>query len=199
MHSKATRIPFFPLQIVLIPGEIVPLHIFEPRYKQLINHCQEEGITFGIPYVRNGKLAPYGSVVRLKEVVKVHQSGTMDVMIEGLQTFKVLEFEDQMPGKLYSGGAVELLNNAEATLNMDLIKQYEQFMRVVNPEETDALYESDDLYVIATNARLSQEKKYHFISITGQERKETYLINELKLATVIKQQADQIKYNFYLN
>jgi len=195
-HSPARVIPFFPLQIVLIPGEVVPLHIFEDRYRQLISDCQESEILFGIPFVRNGKLAAYGSVVTLKEVTKVHLSGTMDILIEGRQTFKMVDFMQQMPGKLYSGGEVNLIENIEAEAGNELRAHYEEFIKTISPEEFD---EHDDLYAIAIKARLSQEKKYQFISMLSPEKKENYLINELKLATVIKQQADKIKYNFYLN
>ena len=60
----------FPLQLAIFPGEEVPLHIFEPRYKQLIVECRDEGITFGIPTHVNGRIARYGTEVRLKKILK---------------------------------------------------------------------------------------------------------------------------------
>ena len=62
------KIPLFPLQSVFFPGETVPLHIFEERYKQLINDCQNESLTFGIPVFINNTIA-YGTEVQLVEVV----------------------------------------------------------------------------------------------------------------------------------
>ncbi len=62
------KLPLFPLQSIFFPGETVPLHIFEPRYKQLINDCKNEAITFGIPvFINNGM--QYGVEVQLVEVV----------------------------------------------------------------------------------------------------------------------------------
>ena len=55
MEKRNLEIPFFPLGVTLLPEEIIPLRIFEPRYIQLINDCEEKDLTFGIPYVKNSK------------------------------------------------------------------------------------------------------------------------------------------------
>ena len=68
------KLPLFPLQSVFFPGETVPLHIFEERYKQLINDCRDEAITFGIPVFINGTVE-YGTEVQLVEVVNTYDSG----------------------------------------------------------------------------------------------------------------------------
>src|SRR5437868_1316826 len=68
-------IPVFPLGIVVFPGETVNLHIFEPRYKQLVNECYAEGKPFGIPTVIDNKLNEMGTLVRVAEIVKVYDNG----------------------------------------------------------------------------------------------------------------------------
>lgn len=64
-------IPIFPLNLVAYPGEKLNLHIFEPRYIQLINECNTEGKTFGIPVVNNKELLEYGTEMKLEKVQKV--------------------------------------------------------------------------------------------------------------------------------
>ena len=100
------KLPFFPLQSVFFPGETVPLHIFEERYKQLIHDCREEAITFGIPVYIYDSMA-YGTEVQLVEVVTTYESGEMDVVCVARQVFKVLTFDHRMEGKRYAGGVVQ--------------------------------------------------------------------------------------------
>ena len=63
-------IPIFPLGIVVYPGEHLNLHIFEPRYKQLINECHEQKKSFGIPTVIEKKIQDFGSLVQITEIYK---------------------------------------------------------------------------------------------------------------------------------
>jgi uncharacterized protein len=68
------KLPLFPLQSIFFPGETVPLHIFESRYKQLINDCRAEAITFGIPVFINNQMK-FGTEVQLVEVVNTYGGG----------------------------------------------------------------------------------------------------------------------------
>ena len=102
------KLPFFPLQSIFFPGETVPLHIFEPRYKQLIADCRANAMTFGIPVFINN-IMEYGTEIQLVEVVNTYEGGEMDVVGVARQVFKIITFENQMEDKLYAGGLVELL------------------------------------------------------------------------------------------
>ena len=108
-------IPIFPLGIVVYPGEIVNLHIFEPRYKQLVNECYTEGKPFGIPTVIDNKLNEMGTLVKITELVKVYDSGEMDIRTQGLRVFRVLEMIKSVPDKLFSGAIVNYPDNIEST------------------------------------------------------------------------------------
>src|SRR5882757_3621209 len=99
-------IPIFPLGIVVYPGESLNLHIFEPRYKQLISECHETKKLFGIPTVINNKVQDYGSLVEITELSKVHDNGEMDIKTKGLKVFRILEVIKEVPDKLYSGAIV---------------------------------------------------------------------------------------------
>ena len=106
-------IPIFPLGIVVYPGEQLNLHIFEPRYKQLINECFETKKPFGIPSVMDEKINEMGTLVQVKEISQVYEDGKMDIKTEGLQVFRMLEVIKELPDKLYSGAIVNYPDNDE--------------------------------------------------------------------------------------
>ena len=107
-------IPIFPLSIVVFPGEEVNLHIFEPRYKQLIKECFSDVKPFGIPAVINQQIGEIGTLVKVQEWVKVYDNGEMDIRIKGVRVFRILELIKRIPDKLYSGAIVHYPNISES-------------------------------------------------------------------------------------
>ena len=91
-------IPIFPLGIVVYPGEDLNLHIFEPRYKQLISECNEQKKPFGIPTVIENKMQDFGSLVTITEISKVHDNGEMDIKTKGEKVFRILEVIKECSG-----------------------------------------------------------------------------------------------------
>lgn len=104
-------LPIFPLSLVAYPGEKINLHIFEPRYKQLINECSEHKKHFGIPVVNKNEILEYGTEMRLVEIVKTYPDGEMDICTEGMQVFRVLDVIKEVPDKLYSGAVISVVEN----------------------------------------------------------------------------------------
>jgi uncharacterized protein len=99
-------IPIFPLSIVTFPTEIVNLHIFEPRYKQLIHECFTQTKPFGMPIVIQGKVQEFGTLMMVQDVVNKYANGEMDIQCVGMHTFSILEIVQQIPDKLYGGAIV---------------------------------------------------------------------------------------------
>src|SRR3989337_3290259 len=99
-------IPIFPLSIVVYPGEELNLHIFEPRYKQLIEECAAAGKPFGIPIILNNQLSELGTLVDIKEVSMKYENGEMDIKTKGHKVFRILEVIKEVPEKLYCGAIV---------------------------------------------------------------------------------------------
>src|SRR3982750_1886338 len=99
-------IPIFPLGIVVYPGEQLNLHIFEPRYKQLISECQTDKKLFGIPSVIEKTMQEFGTLMQVAEVTTVYDNGEMDIKTQGREVFRVLEVIKEIPDKLYSGAIV---------------------------------------------------------------------------------------------
>ena len=99
-------IPLFPLNIVVYPGEPLNLHIFEPRYKELVNECFDQNKDFGIATAFKSGLSEFGTTVSIVSVEKVHQDGEMDIRTIGQRVFKILEHIKEIPDKLYQGAIV---------------------------------------------------------------------------------------------
>src|SRR4051812_28447348 len=104
-------IPIFPLGIVVYPGEQLNLHIFEPKYKQLIRECFDAKKPFGIPAVINNELTEMGTLVQVSEISHLYDDGKMDIKTAGLSVFKILEIVKELPEKLYSGAIVTYPQN----------------------------------------------------------------------------------------
>lgn len=91
------EIGLFPLDLVLLPGEQRPLHIFEERYKELIAECLDEGVEFGLVLADDEGVRPVGTRAAVVEVLQQFDDGRMDVVIEGRQRFKVVELTEGRP------------------------------------------------------------------------------------------------------
>jgi ATP-dependent Lon protease len=119
-------IALFPLQIVVFPGEALNLHIFEPRYRQLIRDCEQDQVTFAIPFFQDGSLKEYATEVRLLAIEKVYPGGEMDVKTQGLGIVRIQEFYPQLGEKLYAGGLVKdypFESNENLLLNEQILQR----------------------------------------------------------------------------
>jgi len=109
--------PLFPLGIVALPGEVVPLHIFEERYRTMIAHCLAEGSEFGIVWLSDDSLRDIGCACEITEVVERDEEGRLNILTRGTRPFRLLEREDHLP---YPAGVVELLDDREETVDGSL-------------------------------------------------------------------------------
>src|ERR1700743_1270818 len=104
--------PIFPLELVVYPGNDLNLHIFEPRYKQLIHYCAETKMPFGIPAVVNRSIGEFGTLMELVEITHLNtDTGEMDIRTRGLKVFRIERLEKLYPGKLYSAARVNYPEN----------------------------------------------------------------------------------------
>ena len=106
-------IPIFPLNIVAFPGEQINLHIFEPRYQQLIRECFGDGSKFAIPVVNDNNMMEYGTEMEVVSINKHYPGGEMDIKVKGVNVIQILEVVKEIPEKLYSGAIVSVLQNIE--------------------------------------------------------------------------------------
>lgn len=88
------RIPLFPLDTVLFPGAALPLHIFEPRYREMIGECLAEEKQFGVVRGEADQMAFIGCMARIVRVVEAYPDGRMDILCEGMQRFEIDGLDD---------------------------------------------------------------------------------------------------------
>jgi Lon protease-like protein len=114
------RFPLFPLGLVLLPQELVPLHIFEERYKQMINECLESDGDFGIVWLSDDGLRDIGCTARIDRVIERFDDGRMNILVVGAQPFRLLERVEDMA---YPAGEIELLEDFDVDGDPELAEQ----------------------------------------------------------------------------
>jgi len=190
----------FPLQTFLLPGEEVPLRIFEPRYIQLIEECDQKSIRFGIPYTNGDEISTYGSEVELQSIVAKNSLNEMVVLIKCVKNFHLLDFYDEVPNKLYGGGIIEYVDDEFETNNPELIVLVKKLKLEINPNlGTLANHSSFNLFDIAKSILLKSEDKFKLYSLRNLPKMEQFLIKHLKFYELVKKNEDALQKNFSLN
>lgn len=196
-------IPIFPLGIVVYPGEDLNLHIFEPRYKQLITECHEQKKSFGIPAVIDNKMQENGTLMQITELSKLHDNGEIDIKTEGVQVFRILEVIKDVPGKLYSGAIVsypptheqgkpELMRKVMSGIRdlHVLLKVSKEFKK---PDEEIRSYD------LAHHVGLSLKQEYELLGLLDERQRQEYLKRHLAkvipTVAVMEQLKEKIKLN----
>lgn len=99
-------LPLFPLDVVLFPEMLLPLHIFEERYKEMIAACLQDGLPFGVVYASSGHVETIGCTAEIDQVIKRYPDGRLDIIAVGQKRFKVSFFDSE---KAYLRASIELL------------------------------------------------------------------------------------------
>lgn len=197
-------IPIFPLEIVVYPGEQLNLHIFEPRYRQLIADSLENKKPFGIPVVINNEVKEYGTLVQLTEIVKTYDSGEIDIRTEGLKVYRVLEIIKSIPEKLYSGAIVSYPDNEEDLGNrkvmQQVIKGLKELHRLLNVSKEFKKSEDQLIsYDIAHHAGLSTEEEYELLGLFKEVQRQEYLKRHLQKVLPMLVEMESLKEKVKLN
>lgn len=177
-------LPFFPLQLVVFPGEQLNLHIFEPRYRQLILDAEQDGITFGVPTVINGEVKPIGTEVKLIEVSKRYPEGASDIKTLGQRVFRIKSFQPQLKPKLYAGGEIEFLDldtHESLVVNqeiVDLLKNIYQTLKVDKPIKDPLAGFST--YDLAHYVGMDIRQEYEFLTLLSAHARQRYLLEHLR-------------------
>jgi Lon protease-like protein len=109
--------PLFPLGLVALPTELVPLHIFEERYKTMIERCLEEPSEFGIVWMAEDGLRPIGCACEIAEVVERLEDGRINLIARGTRPFRIEARQEELP---YPAGTVEFLEDREEEADAEL-------------------------------------------------------------------------------
>ena len=196
-------IPIFPLSIVVYPGEQLNLHIFEPRYKQLINECYSDEKPFGIPTVIKNEVAELGTLVKINRVVKVYDNGEMDIQTSGERVFRILEVIKEIPEKLYSGAIVNYPDSDDAgkrELMQKVVNGIRELHRLLNISK-DFKKPDEELtaYDVAHHAGLSLDEEYELLGLLKEIQRQEYLKRHLSKVLPLIAEMEALKEKIRLN
>lgn len=196
-------VPIFPLGIVVYPGENLNLHIFEPRYKQLIKECHDNKKEFGIPTVIDKRIQDFGALVKITRITKVHENGEMDIKTKGSKVFRILEVIKTVPDKMYSGAIVNYPENHEQgnpeimRRMMNSIRELHKLLHVSKKfKKTD---EEIKTYDVAHHVGFSLQEEYELLSLMNERQRQEYLKRHLTKVIPILAEMEQLKEKIKLN
>jgi ATP-dependent Lon protease len=118
MAGDSLLLPLFPLNIVLLPGMLLPLHIFEDRYRLMIGECLERQGEFGIVYRETDRMRDVGCAAAIKQVLRRYADGRLDILASGRGVFRIAELDDKKP---YLQGRVEWIEPGDEAAGADLV------------------------------------------------------------------------------
>ena len=193
-------LPLFPLNLVVFPNEELNLHVFEPRYKQLINDCLREKTTFGIPSHVVNKIE-FGTEVEITEVAKTYEDGRMDIKTKGLRTFKVINFQNPWQNKDYAGGTVELLETVkdeDPQLKIEILEKAKELFQWLKIEN-DIDLSTGEIYTFIHKIGLKPEEEYKLIQIPTQSLRQQFILNHLSKIIPMLERAEKAKEKVKMN
>jgi Lon protease-like protein len=185
------------------PRQHLNLHIFEPKYKQLINDCIDQKKPFGIPVVINEKLNEMGTLMEIIEVSKKYDNGEMDIKTKGIQVFRILEVIKEIPEKIYSGAIVNYPRNNERgkRVIMDKViasaKQLHKLLDVKKPLEENE--EEIWSYDIAHTVGLTLEEEYELLTFMNELHRQEYLKRHLAKVLPVVAEMELLKEKIKMN
>ncbi len=196
-------IPLFPLNIVVYPGEVVNLHIFEPRYIQLINDSFQKNKEFGIPVVLNSQISEYGTLLEIIEIVKQYDDGKMDIKTKGKSIFRILEIVKTIPNKLYQGAIVNYPKNKVSIHKFQIHKLLELIRELHSMLKVEKSFSKNDdallSYDIAHFMGLSIEQEFELLCLLEEDQRleylKRYLNNTIPIASGLEKLTEKIKLN----
>ena len=196
-------IPLFPLNLVVFPGEKLNLHIFEPRYRQLVRDCLEQNLTFGIPPFIDNALGEIGTEVRLVAVEKAYNSGEMDIRTKAVGVFRLRRFFRQAEGKLYAAGNIDPIEQdevADPVLREIITGQVRQLYEALGLRKLLLELAPDyTIFDIAHHIGLSTEQEYRLLATTSEHERQEMAREHLETILPVVLETERLKERVKLN
>jgi Lon protease-like protein len=164
------RLPLFPLGIVALPSELVPLHVFEERYKTMIGECLENGSEFGIVWATDEGLKPTGCACEVAQVLERMPDGRMNIVCRGTRPFRLLEQVDEEP---YPAGVVEWLDDKPEPIDRATLTAAQEAYNDLVEQATDEPAEPERLagmsaYDMASTVDFGLEAKQGLLDLRSE-------------------------------
>jgi Lon protease-like protein len=142
MGEHRRDFPLFPLDLVALPHEVVPLHIFEERYKAMIGECLEDGCEFGIVWSAEDGLKPNGCAMEVAEILERHDDGRLDILVRGTRPFRIVS---EQFDHVYPAGEIEFLDDKDEHPDRTTVDAAHEAYGDLVTEATDKVLEPEEL------------------------------------------------------
>ena len=169
-REELEAFPLFPLGVVALPSELVPLHIFEERYKTMIALCLEEEREFGIVWASDEGVRPIGCACEITEVLERMEDGRLNLISRGTRPFRVIEQQDDLE---YPAGRIEFLADREEPIVpavlQDAREAYADLVeRATDRRPEDAELEAMSAYEMAATVEFGLEAKQGLLDLRSE-------------------------------
>lgn len=196
-------LPLFPLNIVIFPGEKLNLHIFEPRYKDLILECSRNNSTFGIPpYLKEG-INVIGTEVEIVAIEKEYGGGEIDIRTRGTNIFRIDEFYKTLPGKDYAGGKVtgiEIIDDEDIVLKNRINELLAELYNALGLHTLYAkLAEDYRIFDIAHHVGLTTDQEYEILTAESESTRQEIVLEHLLKVVPVVTETEKLKERIKLN
>ena len=172
MGDRYDSFPIFPLPLVLLPTELAPLHIFEERYKRMINLCIEDAAEFGIVWLGDSGLAEVGCTARITELIDRMDDGRMNIVVRGGKPFRLLRRIDELP---YPAGDIELLEDDDNASESHAEAVRSSYAEVVEKATDERPNDQDlaemDAYRMAATIELEPQLKQKLLDSRSEDER----------------------------
>ena len=196
-------LPLFPLKLVAFPGEELNLHIFEPRYKQLIRECDHNGTTFGLPAFLDNKVMDFGTEIELIKIVKKGSDGSMDIKTRGVGAFKIHEYYSTLSDKMYSGGDIERITgneNGDPILYPKIVEMTQLLFEYLSIKKNIPKDKSDfSTFEIAHHVGFSIEQEYELLTIPNELQRQEFMLDHLENLIPIVKDMERLRKRVEMN
>ena len=162
--------PLFPLGIVALPAEAIPLHIFEPRYRTMMNECLRSEREFGIVWLSDQGLREFGCAVRIERVLERMEDGRMNLLTRGTRPLRLVERQSHLP---YPAGIVEFAVDREEEIDAELRAAAHEAYRDLVLRATDREPDDEELahmsaYAMAATVDFGLEAKQGLLELRSE-------------------------------
>jgi hypothetical protein len=186
----------FPLALLPLPGELVPLHIFEPRYRQLLEEAEASDISFGIYFSHEINKSKIGSLMKLESVIKRYATGESDIIVKCIDIFSMSTLYRKFKNKSYPGGDVEMWNVDQTILpGEELFNLYTEYMAL---RKIHNLMSATGIFQIANELGLDHSLRYKFL-LSDNDVRQVILLNRIKFLSHVLMQEVKSKDVYHLN
>lgn len=192
----ANTIPLFPLTILPLPGELVPLHIFEPRYRELLADAEADDIKFGIYFNHAINIERIGSLMKLESVIRKHESGESDIIVKCYDAFTMNKMYRSYRSKQYAAGDVNLWRtNQHEPIGPKLEDFFREYLLKRNIVRPESFFNA---YSVAVELNLDLNDRYDFL-LTDSKSREAFLIQRIRYQLHLLNQEERSRDVFHLN